>query len=76
MAGGAGAGTAAIAVDAGHVVVDGGAHQRQAGGGVHGVALAAVGDEGDLGHGGTAGWGAGGEVRWVWRPGAGRVCAR
>ncbi len=51
MAGGAGAAAATVGVNAGHVVVDGGAHQGQTAFGGHSVLGAVEFYEGDLGHG-------------------------
>ena len=50
MAGGAGATAAAVGVDAGHVVVNRRAHERQADFGVDGVRFAIELNERDLGH--------------------------
>ncbi len=50
MAGGAGAGAAAIGLDAGDVVVAGAFHDGQAVGNVNGVLGAVMLDIGDLGH--------------------------
>ena len=50
MAGGAGAGTSAIGIDAGHLVLHSGFHDGHAGKPVNRLLAAVVLDEGNLGH--------------------------